>query len=124
MVVSENWWLVVMRCGRKMAGEPSQLVPGVVSADGGCESTPMRQLSPTVSPGLSTALLPMKVRPPTVTGASVNCPASKRGAPRLVESAKKEPSPAVKRSWVRLCDVETSARRPIFAPSRRNQGMR
>ena len=94
------------------------------AAAGASDSTPKRPFSPSTVPAGITALLPTNVRRPIRIGASVSHPSSTRAALRDTSSAIVAPSSIVTRSGAVRLAVESSTKRPIFAPSARYHGLR
>src|ERR1051325_5991489 len=126
-VVSTEKAALFCRCGRKMEGEPIQVVSSRKASAGlagGAERQPMSTLSPMIVPGGSIALLPMNERLPTWFGPIVMNPSRTRGAPRDTLSAMKLSSPMDNRSGEINEAVETSAPLPSLAPNSLYQGVR
>ena len=111
-VVSSGNAALFCRCGRKMGGEPIQVVSSrnaSAGLGGGAERQPMRTLSPMTVSGGSMALLPMKERLPMWFRPRVMAPLRTRGAPSETLSAMKLSSPMDRRSGEMNEAVETSA---------------
>src|SRR5581483_643465 len=126
-VVSAEKAVCCWRCGRKIAGDPIQDVPGRNASAGwagGDERQPMRQSSPISVPGGSIALLPMKERLPMWFLPMIMNPSRTRGAPSDTLSAMKLSSPIDNRSGEINDAVDISAPRPTLAPNSRYQGVR
>ena len=111
-VVSSGNAALFCRCGRKMGGEPIQVLSSrnaSAGLGGGVERQPMRTLSPITVSGGSRALLPMKERLPMWFQPRVMAPLRTRGAPSETLSAMKLSSPMDRRSGEMNEAVETSA---------------
>jgi len=92
--------------------------------EGGTDSTPTSDPSPSTVPAGTTAPLPTNARRPSRVGARVIQPFSTRAAQSDTSSATVPPSPISRRSGVIEVAVESSTERPSFAPSARYHGAR
>ncbi|MDV9201958.1 hypothetical protein [Streptomyces sp. Wh19] len=121
-VSSSGYAPLSWRTGSRSAGEPSHVLPAGTRSVDGIVPTPIRLPGPILVPPGTRAALPMKERSPTSVGAKAMRSAAKAATPIPAMSATKLPSPRVSRSGSTCDMVDTSAPRPMRAPSSRSQG--